>query len=186
MTETGIWDQWTADKYHQSSPRLAKWIAGEFGRDGTEVPIIDFGCGNAFYVGELASLGFKTLGVEGYNLNNFHHNNILIHDLTKPLDLGYKGNIMSLEVLEHIDKKYESIVLDNITKHCYGTLIISWALTGQPGIGHVNCVEQSYAIDQVVKRGFKFLVRPTKDARENVDENTDWFRRTLLVFRNKR
>jgi hypothetical protein len=188
VLQNGAWDQWTADKYHQSSPKLAAWMAKELSHyeDQINSPVIDFGCGNGFYIGELAAIGFKCTGIEGYKLNNFYHDNIIIHDLTKPLDLGFKGSVISLEVMEHIDKKYESILLDTITKHCDGTLILSWALTNQSGIGHVNCVDQSYAIDQVVKRGFKFMVRPTNEARENVDDNTDWFRRTLLVFRNKK
>lgn len=148
--------------------------------------VIDIGCGNAFYIGELAKKGFACTGVEGFKLNNFLHPNVLIHDLTKPLRLVNKGSVICLEVIEHIDKNYEQIVLDSITSHCTGDLIFSWALLGQPGVGHVNTQPQSYAIEQIEQRGFEYLAATTLEAREKwVDKNTSWFERTLLIFRRK-
>lgn len=179
LQSKGIWSQWTADKYHQSSPKLASWLASHF---DLKKPVIDFGCGNAFYCHELASVGFQCLGVEGYALNNFLHDNILIADLTVPLHISSSASVICLEVLEHLDKKYESILLNTLQRHCDKQLVLSWALTGQPGIGHVNCVDQSYAIEQVEKRGFILLKDKTEEARMSVDKNTDWFERTLLVF----
>lgn len=179
LQSKGIWSQFTADKYHQSSPKLAGWLASFL---DIEKPVIDFGCGNAFYCHELASVGFHCLGVEGYRLNNFLHDNILVADLTTPLHISVRGSVICLEVLEHIDKKYESILLNTIERHCDRQLVLSWAITGQPGIGHVNCVDQYYAIEQLEKRGFTYLKTVTLHARQHIDKNTDWFERTLLVF----
>lgn len=178
MTQ-GIWDQFTADKYHQSSPKLAAWMA-EFLT--TDKPVIDLGCGNAFYCAELAKKGFQCLGVEGFPLNNFLHDQIAIKDLTQPIDLPVRGNVISLEVIEHLPKEAEYIFLDTISLHCTNKLIFSWALTGQPGIGHVNCADQEYAIEQIVNRGFNYLSEKTIEARKSIDANTSWFERTLLIF----
>lgn len=175
----GIWDQFTADKYHQSSPKLAAWLANYLPK---EEHVIDFGCGNAFYLGELSKQGFKCTGVEGTKLNNFLHDNVLIHDLTQPIHLVAKGSVISLEVGEHLPKSAEQTFLNSLAEHCTKHLIISWALLNQPGIGHINTQPQEYIIDQIRGRGFKLLPYKTMEARNNIDDNCDWFTRTLLIF----
>lgn len=178
MTE-GIWDQFTADKYHQSSPKLAAWLAAHLPKNQI---VIDFGCGNGFYCCELNKAGFGAMGIEGFELNNFLFDNIVISDLTEPINLPYKGSVISLEVGEHIAKEYEQTFIDNVTSNCDGMLVLSWALPGQPGIGHINCQPKEYIVEQIESRGFILLEPMTMEARENIDDNTDWFRRTLLVF----
>src|SRR6185369_492491 len=178
MTE-GIWDQYTADKYHQSSPKLAKWLANFL---TTEKPVIDFGCGNAFYCKALSQKGFECLGVEGFPLNNFLHDQIAIRDLTKLVDIPTRGHVISLEVGEHLPKAAEQTFLNTLALHCTGILVMSWAEVGQPGIGHINCQSQGYIISEIEFRGFKILPGATSEARKNIDDNTNWFRRTLLVF----
>lgn len=182
MLYNGAWDQWTADKYHASSPMLAGWLAKYLPLDEN---VIDFGCGNAFYVSELAAVGFNCVGVEGFKLNNFLHDQIIIKDLTEPIDLPIRGSVISLEVGEHLPKRAEQTFLDTITKHCTRHLIISWALPGQPGIGHINCQSQVYITSEIERRGFEFLPMETENARAHVDKNTDWFERTLLIFKRK-
>lgn len=205
ILENGIWDDELADSTHQSSPKLAAFLKGYL--DKTK-PVIDFGCGNGFYCSELEKEGFRCIGIDGYPLKNHLNKNFLVHDLTKPFTLHInqpeppkvertkdgvrfsglenivvaKGNVICLEVLEHVDKKFEQILLETVTKHCSGKLIFSWALTGQPGVGHVNTVEQSYAIEQIEKRGFALNELATLEGRENIDINCDWFTRTLLIF----
>jgi len=175
----GAWTQDEANTYHQSSPKLANFLKSYLPKDEN---VYDFGCGNAYYISELAKEGFQCTGIEGCPLNNFLHPNVIVADLTKRFKFGVEGSVISLEVIEHIEKEFEQIVLDTITNHCDGKLIFSWALTGQPGIGHVNCVDQSYAISEIERRGFKYLEADTKYARTQVDSNCDWFERTLLIF----
>jgi hypothetical protein len=179
--QNGIWNQWQADQYHQSSPKLAAWLASYLPKGTT---VLDLGCGNAFYCAELSKNGFKCLGVEGYELNNFLHDNIQIRDLTKPLVFygGYE-NVLSLEVGEHLPKEAEQTFLDNVCFACNNNLIISWALPGQPGVGHVNTQPASYIISEVQRRGFEHDEYVTHEARQNIDKNCDWFERTLLIFK---
>lgn len=179
MTETGIWSQTEADKYHQSSPKLADWLAKYLPPD--EI-VIDFGCGNAYYISQLEKVGFRCCGVEGTQLNNFLHPNIKIQDLTQRVNLGFIGSVISLEVGEHLPKDAEQTFIDTLCFHSNGALIVSWALPGQPGVGHINCQPQEYIISEFERRGFRYIPEATKDARAHIDKNTDWFERTLLVF----
>jgi hypothetical protein len=176
----GIWNQWQADCYHQSSPKLADFLSTILPKDQF---VLDFGCGNAFYISELEKKGFKCAGVEGFQLNNFLHDNIIIKDISQPVNLEIIGSVISLEVGEHLPKESEQIFLDNITKHSSGIVVLSWALPGQPGVGHINCQPQDYIIEEMERRNFIFSPFTTKDARKNIDDNTDWFRRTLLIFK---
>lgn len=178
MTETGIWSKKEADLYHQSSPKLAEWIKNYL---DPEFPVYDFGCGNGYYLGELEKSGFLCYGFEGTAMK-YLCNHVKLCDLTKPQTVTHRGSVLSLEVGEHLPIWAEQTFLDTITNACNGDLIISWALPGQPGVGHINCQPKEYIVSEVERRGFKFLHDFTEDARNNVDENTSWFTRTLLVF----
>jgi len=48
------------------------------------------------------------------------------------------------EVAEHIPKQFETTYLNNLIKHCKKGIVISWAIVGQKGIGHVNCQNNDY------------------------------------------
>lgn len=178
--QNGIWNQWLADTYHQSSPKLAAFLAKLLPKDKK---VIDLGCGNAFYISELEKEGFDCIGVEGSALNNFLSKNVVIEDLTNPIHLLVTGCVISLEVGEHLPEWAEQTFLNTVCCHCNDTLVLSWALPGQPGIGHINCKPQEYIKEQVEKRGFIFDAYTTNQIRDNhIDDNTDWFRRTILIF----
>jgi hypothetical protein len=174
----GAWDQFTADKYHQSSPKLAKFLIHYL---DSKKPVIDFGCGKGYYINELASVGFRCIGVEGFELNNFLHMDIKIMDLCKPIK-WVPAQVLSFETGEHIPRSSEQIFLNTLTDNCEKKLIMSWAKVGQPGIGHVNCRNHDYIIDQIQKRGFKLNEPDTLDIRKNVDPECDWLERNLLIF----
>jgi hypothetical protein len=179
----GIWNQWQADQYHQNSPKLAKWIEWFLAYKNAENdPVYDMGCGVGYYIHHLENNGFTCYGIEGFKLNNFMCSNPLIMDLTKPIEFERKGSVISLEVGEHLDKSAEQTFLNTVTNACKENLILSWAELGQPGVGHVNTQPQEYIISEVKKRGFKHNEKRTLEAREQIDECCNWFRRTLLVF----
>jgi hypothetical protein len=144
--------------------------------------VIDFGCGQGFYIAELASVGFRVQGVEGFQLNNFLHKNIFIKDLTEPVLCYEKGSVLSFEVGEHLPKSAEQIFLNTLTENCCEKLTMSWATVGQPGIGHINCQNHDYIIGQIEKRGFKLNEPDTFEVRKNVDPECDWLERNLLIF----
>lgn len=109
--------------------------------------------------------------------------NVYEEDFTKPIYFTYEGVVISLEVGEHIPKKGMNVYLDNITKHCSKYLITSWAVRGQPGFGHVNCLDNHEIIPLIEKRGFTYLKEESESARNVIKDNTWWFKNTILIFK---
>jgi hypothetical protein len=182
-TDTGIWEQEEANQYHDFSYRLAQYI-GQYLPKNKQV--IDLGCGLATYLRYLHDIGFtKLLGVEGTQLTNFEFGNILVHDLSIPIEIDKKGNVICLEVGEHIAKEYEDVVIDNICKLCAddGFIIMSWAIPTQDGIGHVNCQHNIYILDKIAKKGFSLLLDDTLRVRGVVEDRLNYFRNTLMIFK---
>lgn len=180
----GAWTQEEADGgEHIFSYRLAQWVAGFLPK---EKPVIDLGCGKATYLRYLHDVGFEDLiGVEGFELNNFEFGNVHLGDLSEVIDMGKKGNVLCLEVAEHIPPESEKAIIENMTSHvargCF--LIMSWGIPGQEGLGHVNCVENSYAIEQITKRGLIFQMEETMQARAVIENHCSWFSNTIMIFK---
>lgn len=179
MLSNGAWEQKEADQYHKSSPKLARFLAEYL---NILFGVYDFGCGQGYYIHELASVGFKCKGVEGFALNNFLHKDIFIHDLTKPLTFPSPAQVLSFETGEHLPPSAEKTFLDTLTNNSSGKLIMSWATVGQPGIGHINTRNHDYIIRKIEVRGFKLLQSDTEEIRKHVDPECDWLSRNLLVF----
>lgn len=178
---TGIWEQDIADNGHLFSYYLARWIAAYLPKDK---PVFDLGCGKGTYCAYLYDRGFSNVkGVEGYPLNNFEWSDIIIQDLSQPFYLG-KGNVICLEVIEHIPDEFSEVVFDNIAGHTGNgcKVILSCAVPGQGGDGHVNCRPNLWVIAQMEKRGFKLLTEDTQSARNIIENHCAYFRETILIF----
>jgi hypothetical protein len=75
--------------------------------------------------------------------------------------------------------------LDNITSHCSNYLIISWALRNQGGYGHFNELNNDEVIPHILKRGFKYLVNESMDARKDIEPEFWYFKNTIMIFKKK-
>ena len=184
IRKTGYWDGKTAHNHHVHSQELSNWIC-KFLKGQEETTIIDFGCGLGNYLKDLEKNNFKSLlGIEGDPPIKKIFNKIIQQDLTKDFSLlTHFGNVISLEVGEHIPKEYQDIYIENITKHCNNYLIISWAVRNQPGHGHVNCLDNDEVISIIENKGFKFLKDSSQEARNVIQENTPWFKNTIMIFK---
>jgi tryptophanyl-tRNA synthetase len=91
--------------------------------------------------------------------------------------------VLSLEVGEHIPKEYESVFIDNVCSHTNNLLIISWAVVGQGGDGHINCQNNEYVINQIESRGLLYNPLKSKELRESA--TIGWFKNTIMVFYKK-
>lgn len=184
IRKTGYWDGKTAHNHHVHSQELSNWIC-EFLKGQEETTIIDFGCGLGNYLKDLEKNNFKSLlGIEGDPPIKKIFSKIIQQDLTKDFSLlTHFGNVISLEVGEHIPKEYQDIYIENITKHCNNYLIISWAVRNQPGHGHVNCLDNDEVISIIENKGFKFLKDSSQEARNVIKENTSWFKNTIMIFK---
>ena len=56
---------------------------------------------------------------------------------------------------EHIPKIYEKIFIDNLDNNNTKGIIISWAVKGQGGVGHVNEQNNEYIKNIFIKLGYK-------------------------------
>lgn len=189
ISPTGYWDGKDAHRFHGYSKALVFWITGYLEIQKNK-RIHDFGCGIGQYMRELAQLGFTDLvGYEGSRPLEAVFEPILEQDLTQRFDVEKLGNVLCLEVMEHIPAEHQAMVLDNIARACDGRLVMSWAAPGQTGHGHVNERTMKEAIELVVDNGFIFHQWATELARSMIPEEFDmdgaklpWFKNTLLVF----
>jgi hypothetical protein len=143
--------------------------------------VYDFGCGFGDYTKGISKFGIETIGFEAYP-DKRNYENIQQADLSKPLLLDRKADIsISLEVGEHIPAEFEDIFIDNICNNSKDIVVLSWAVEGQSGDGHINCRSNDHIIAQMSKRGFIFdesILKTRKKAKEML-----WFEESLMLFR---
>lgn len=142
--------------------------------------LVDFGCGPAFYVDNLRDL----VNFEAYdgnpNTTEITNGIARVLDLSENFDLKKKFDcVLSLEVGEHIPEQYEEIFIDNLIRHSKNKIILSWAIEGQIGDGHVNCRNNDYIIKKFEEKGFRLNEKFTKQIRE---KDVVWFKYTIFVF----
>lgn len=146
--------------------------------------LIDFGCGMADYVKSIIN---EKIICEAYDGNP--NTEILTNGIGKVLDLSKEFNlnkkvdcVLSLEVGEHIPKEYEQIFINNLCNHSNDLIILSWAIIGQSGDGHVNCQNNDYVISELKKRGFSYELDSSIKLRNSIS-NAKWFKNTIMIFK---
>jgi SAM-dependent methyltransferase len=179
---SGIWSHDEAKVEHKHSPKLARELLKLLPKSS---PVIDLGCGLGYYLNELQKSGFECYGFEGtpdINLISIFKG-IQKADLTKPLKTKVKGSVICLEVGEHIHKSQMEALLDNIDKVCKGILVLSWAIPGQGGNGHLNEMSNVKVRQMMEDRGYKEDRVQTKRLRNIAGSDLWWFKNTMFVFR---
>lgn len=181
MSDT-IWTLEIAKKKHRRSAALAAQLATFLPRDQ---PVLDLGCGDGYYLAELSAGGFSCRGIEGTpDIREIAlFDGIEVADLSIPLAIAWpRSTVICLEVGEHLHQESEATLLDSIDRYCSGLLVLSWAVPGQRGTGHINCRPNSYVYRKCRERGFELLPEPTFACREVVEDHVKYFRNTFLVF----
>lgn len=195
--------------WHQHSPKLMKKIM-ELWPDKS-VPVVDLGCGLNYYARVLYMAGYSTLGVDAKTLGSVIDGSLIENrDLSEPIgsvavwsqnknkigknfqfvlewpdNLLVKTNIISLEVGEHIPAEHAGAYLDNVCRFG-GDVILSWAIPGQPGHGHINCQSNEWVINEMEKRGYLESEFKSLDMRLATQHcHCTWFRNTLMYFYKK-
>lgn len=149
------------------------------------VPIVDLGCGHNFYCSVFDAVGYDAVGIDFVKLKGVDD----VADLTATADEFYnpnylkrKSNVLSLEVGEHIPYNLSDNYLNNITRYSRD-IVMSWAVPGQAGVGHINCQTNEWVAEQMAKRGYKHVAEKTKELREAVNGcHCTWFLNTLMYF----
>ena len=62
---------------------------------------------------------------------------------------------------------------------------MSWAIRGQKGWGHVNCLNNDEVIDKLTKKGLIYLPEESAAARATIidGDTCPWFKNTVLIFK---
>lgn len=184
INENGFWENPTKIG-HAHDSRLAGAILKVLKARKCDT-LVDFGCGT----GEYARFFRRhNLVVEAYDGNPWTEQLTggigKVLDLSQHFDLNKQFKcVMSLEVGEHIPAEFEQTFLDNLTNHCNddegGFIILSWAVPGQAGDGHVNCQTNDYIMLEMQKRGY-FLENALTNQLRNAS-TLWWFKKSLMVF----
>lgn len=176
--------------WHQHSNKLAKSILELWPDKST--PIIDLGCGHNFYCSVLEYAGYTAAGVDAVKLKGVD----AVVDITSADDIrclkrGFLRpwqkfdciNVISLEVGEHIPAELSEPYLNNLISFG-GDIIMSWAIPGQAGVGHVNCRPNKWVCEQMEARGYSLDLKKSNELRTAVIGcKCDWFLRTLMYFK---
>lgn len=181
--ENGYWEPEFAKQHHVHSQKVSDWVIN-FLSNEKETIIYDFGCGMGTYLSDLHNNGFKHLvGVEMFPPKNDYEFVIKSQNLSESFSYENKGNVISLEVGEHLPPHHMDTYLDNITSHCSNYLIISWALRGQGGYGHFNELNNDEVIPHITKRGFEYLEEMSIDSRKDIEDEYWYFRNSIMIFK---
>ena len=153
--------------------------------------ILDVGCGIGTWLSIFKKHGINNLlGIDGDYINkeklfsNINNHEFMPHDLTKPLKLEKKFDlVLSLEVAEHLPEDRSDIFIESLTQ--LGSYILfSAAIPGQGGDGHLN--EQWPTYWEKKFNFFNFIVydciRPKIWTNKNIEW---WYRQNIFLAVNK-
>lgn len=175
--KTGIW--LTQNLAHWFDQGLANALAKFFRVTGGTVA--DFGCGLGKYVDYFNKRGIHCSGFDGNPLTERITKGLCkTLDLSVPVVLKRFDWIVSLEVGEHIPRKRESVFLRNLYKNSRKGIVLSWAIPGQGGDGHVNERPNEYIKNVFKELNFKNDIKVEEDLRQQAALR--WMKNTVMVF----
>ena len=178
INERGIWLDKSETDIHSFDEKLCNAIIKAIEYYET---VVDIGCGDGRYTKALIKAGFECVGYDGSPLTPEITGGLCkVKDFSNPVDIGEFQVVLCLEVGEHIPEEYEQVFIDNICLASKEIIILSWAVEGQPGYGHVNCKNNDYVISEMADRGFLYKF----DTSEYLRKNSElwWFKNTVMVF----
>jgi len=147
---------------------------------GEGTTLTDLGCGSGEYVAFINTLGWVAHGFDGNPMTptlvpgHTHYAN-LSKALVSPSEW-----VLSLEVGEHIPPKFEDAFLANVTSNAKSKIIMSWAIPGQGGPGHVNEQPVEYIVDKMRTLGWVPDWTETSWVRKSCFLH--WLRNNIVVY----
>lgn len=187
ISEKGFWVGLETRLAHAYDNPLCESISSYLKSKGAS-SVLDLGCGYGPYTKKLRSEGFKCDGYDGnpdtpkMSLENTGIECGVL-DLSVPFSMEKRDWVLCLEVGEHIPKEYEEILIKNLHDHNKHGIILSWAIEGQSGYGHVNCRNNDYIINKFTNLGYEFDESSTETLR--LASKLKWYKNTILVFEKK-
>ena len=92
--------------------------------------------------------------------------------------------VLSSEVGEHIPAQYEERFLQAIASHARRGVVLSWALPGQPGVGHVNPLTNAQVAARMAWLGLCVDRSESARLRQQVN-HSNTFAHTMLVYKRR-
>jgi glycosyltransferase involved in cell wall biosynthesis len=147
--------------------------------------VLDVGCGVGGWVAIWLDSGVDAIGVDGDYVPRDQlcvpADRFIDHDLTTPLDLGRRFDLVTcLEVAEHLPSDASETLIDSLCRHA-DVIVFSAAVPGQGGTGHVNERWPSFWAALFGTHGY----RPYDLLRGRLwrDERCEWwYRQNVIVF----
>lgn len=184
ISERGYWEN-NSTEGHGVDPGLMNAL-DEFFLYYPSPKIMDIGCGDGSYTLFLKNAGYHC---DGYDGNPFTEQitkgTCQVADFSEPQYLAVHDWVLCLEVGEHIPPEYEDIFISNLDRHCFDGIILSWAVPGQGGNGHVNCHTNEYIESKFKELGYRRNHKAEDFLRNSCATYPTpcyWFRNTLMVF----
>jgi SAM-dependent methyltransferase len=186
ISPTGFWniDGATFDKEHIYDPLLSQALI-VLAKSKNVRKTYDFGCGHGTYTADFIEAGISCKGFDG-NPITASIPNCRVQDLTDPhWQEAPVDFLLCLEVCEHVPKEHEEALINTLTRHVNpgGTIVLSWAVPGQGGLGHVNCQTNKYVIELFEKLEFLYNKEESEFLRKTSKE--PWFKNTICIFTAK-
>lgn len=127
--------------------------------------VVDFGCGNGYYLEGFNLAGCSVLGFEyGYDYAKQYvpeiiKDFVMFGDVMQKIEINSpKDMSMSIEVAEHILPEKSEIFVENLAESSNKYILFSAATPDQTGTGHINCHPISYWTD--IFKKYKFAISP--------------------------
>jgi cyclopropane fatty-acyl-phospholipid synthase-like methyltransferase len=155
INKTGFWNIENPKDLHSYDKNLSIVLLDFFKNENIKT-IADFGCGLGDYVNHFKKNNINAKGFDGNpntpKLTN-HVGEVLDLSIPKIFDEKFDW-VMSLEVGEHLPKKYEDIFINNLHNNNKNGIVLSWAIKGQGGHGHYNEQNNDYIKEKIMKLGY--------------------------------
>jgi cyclopropane fatty-acyl-phospholipid synthase-like methyltransferase len=180
--ENGYWQGVEASCQHAYDTTLASGLIHFFLNENA-TSVVDFGCGMGNYVKTFQKNSINAIGFDGNpNTPELTNNLCKVLDLsvTKKFDEPFDW-VMSLEVGEHLPKRFEDIFIQNLHNNNKNGIILSWAVKGQGGHGHINEQNNDYIKSKICNLGYTNDIEIENQLRKC--STLRWFKKTIMVFR---
>ena len=144
--------------------------------------LVDFGCGLGDYVKKFQENDINAIGFDGNPDTPSLTNNLCkVLDLSVPIVFDQPFDwVMSLEVGEHLPEEFEDIFIGNLHNNNNYGIVLSWAIKGQGGHGHINEQNNDYIKSKICDLGYINDIESENTLRK--DSSMFWFKNSIMVF----